>query len=208
MPKSKSRKKSARTSNRSIDWSASADKKSSYFNLVLGGIALAAVAAGAIYLWSAFQTQDAFADYAAQGQSALAKVETTTNFGRNHLSPGQSHSYSQNFPTSGTHQTSWINPGFYSERQPPTQLVHSLEHGHIVIYYEDPGADAVTHMKDWASLYGADWQGVIATPSSGLGQAVVLTAWRKILKLDRFEAAAAAAFIDEFRGRGPEHPVR
>jgi hypothetical protein len=37
---------------------------------------------------------------------------------------------------------------------------------------------------------------------------VVLTAWRKILKLDSFEPAAAAAFIDTYRGRGPEKRVR
>jgi hypothetical protein len=49
---------------------------------------------------------------------------------------------------------------------------------------------------------------VVAAPSSGLGKAVVLTAWRKILKLDEFDPAAAAAFIDKFRGRGPENRVR
>jgi hypothetical protein len=49
---------------------------------------------------------------------------------------------------------------------------------------------------------------VIATRSSGLGKAVVLTAWRRILRLDEFDPPAAAAFIDQFRGRGPENPVR
>ena len=44
--------------------------------------------------------------------------------------------------------------------------------------------------------------------SSGLGKSVVLTAWRKILKLDSFEPAAAAAFVDTYRGRGPEKRVR
>jgi hypothetical protein len=37
---------------------------------------------------------------------------------------------------------------------------------------------------------------------------VVLTAWRKILKLDTFEPASAAAFVDAYRGRGPENKVR
>ncbi len=63
-------------------------------------------------------------------------------------------------------------------------------------------------MKDWAALYGGNWDGVVAAPSSGLGKAVALTAWRKILKLDEFDPAAVAAFIDEFRGRGPEKRVR
>ena len=71
-----------------------------------------------------------------------------------------------------------------------------------------PGAEAVQLLKDWTSPYGGQWAGVVATPSSGLGKAVVLTAWRKILKLDEFDPAAAAAFVDRFRGRGPEKKVR
>ncbi len=63
-------------------------------------------------------------------------------------------------------------------------------------------------LKDWASLFSGNWSGVVAVPSSGLGKAVVLTAWRKILKLDAFEPAAAAAFVDAYRGRGPENKVR
>jgi hypothetical protein len=42
----------------------------------------------------------------------------------------------------------------------------------------------------------------------GIGQQIILTAWTKELRLEEFDAAAAAAFIDRFRGRGPEHPVR
>ena len=35
-----------------------------------------------------------------------------------------------------------------------------------------------------------------------------MTAWRKRLRLKTFDASAAAAFIDAYRGRGPENPVR
>jgi hypothetical protein len=35
-----------------------------------------------------------------------------------------------------------------------------------------------------------------------------LTAWTKKLSLVQFDEAAAAAFIDAFRGRGLENPVR
>ena len=46
----------------------------------------------------------------------------------------------------------------------------------------------------------------VSTPDGG--EAIVLTAWTKRLRLDPFDPAAAAAFIDAYRGRGPEHPVR
>ena len=76
------------------------------------------------------------------------------------------------------------------------------------IYYDRPGPDAISTLEDWTSLYTGHWDGVIATPSPGLGKAVVLTAWRKKFELERFAPAASAAFIDAFRGRGPENPVR
>ena len=52
------------------------------------------------------------------------------------------------------------------------------------------------------------WDGLIASPSPGLGSAVLLNAWTKSLKLEPFDPIAAAAFIDTYRGRGPENPVR
>ena len=45
-------------------------------------------------------------------------------------------------------------------------------------------------------------------PQPGIGQTVVLTAWIKRLMLPNFERPAAAAFIDLYRGRGPEKRVR
>ncbi len=42
----------------------------------------------------------------------------------------------------------------------------------------------------------------------GMGKRVVLVAWTKLLRLRKFDAASAAAFIDAYRGRGPEQRVR
>lgn len=208
MPKSRTRKKPAKSKAKSIDWGAAAAKGSGRINLVLGAIALAAVVAGGLYFWQLQQAGSTFEALIAEGQPALARVETTPDHGAGHLAPGQGHSYDTAFPTSGIHDLTPIEPGFYTEPQRPTQLVHSVEHGHIVIYYEDPGAEALAMLKDWTSLFGGHWDGVVATPTTGLGKAVVLTAWRKILRLDSFEPAPAAAFVDAYRGRGPEKRVR
>ena len=40
------------------------------------------------------------------------------------------------------------------------------------------------------------------------GNAVLLNAWTKSLKLEPFDPVTAAGFIDTYRGRGPENPVR
>ncbi len=212
MPKSRTRQKSAKgkgkSKAKSIDWGAASAKGSGRINLVLGAIALAAVVAGGLYFWQLRQAGSDFEPLIAEGQPALARVETTPDRGGGHLSPGQGHSYDSAFPTSGIHDRTPTGPGFYTEPQRPTQLVHSVEHGHIVIYYEDPGAEAIATLKDWTALFGGHWDGVVATPTTGLGKAVVLTAWRKVLKLDAFEPASAAAFVDAYRGRGPENKVR
>ena len=82
------------------------------------------------------------------------------------------------------------------------------EHGLIVVYYDKPGTEALETLTAWAQLYDAPWSGVVLTQKPGLGEALVLTAWNRLFRLERFDTAAAAAFIDAFRGRGPEKPVR
>ena|SRR5918996_4475010 len=78
----------------------------------------------------------------------------------------------------------------------------------IVTYYDKPGAEGMKRLEGWAGLHDGQWSGLVVTPAAGLGEAVVLTAWTKRLELDTFNPAGAAAFIDAYRGRGPEHPVR
>ena len=127
MPKSRTRKKSAKVKPKSIDWSAGSAKGSGRINLVLGAVALAAVVAGGLYFWQLQQAGSDFEALIAGGQPALAGVETTPDRGGGHLQPGQSHSYGIAFPTSGIHDRVPLDPGFYTEYQRPTQLVHSVE---------------------------------------------------------------------------------
>ena len=143
MPKSRTRKKSKKGPSRQVDWGGPATKASGRINFVLGAIAVVALVAGGLYLWRNYQASDAFEALAVQGQAALARVETPSGRGGGHLAPGRSHVYGERFPTSGIHHRVPLNPGFYRDPQPATKRVHSAEHGHIVIYYESPGAEAM-----------------------------------------------------------------
>ena len=78
----------------------------------------------------------------------------------------------------------------------------------VVIYYDAPTMAVAETLDNWADLFGAPWSGVVMAPKPGLGEIIILAAWRKTLTLDLFDGDAAAAFIDAYRGRGPEHPVR
>ncbi len=208
MSKSRAKKKTRTSSNRQINWGGKATRGSRRTNMVLGAIVVLALVAGGLYWRRGDQLDAAFGALAAEGQASLSRVRTLSSRGGGHLAVGQSHSYDERFPTSGIHNAVPVNPGFYREVQLPTALVHSIEHGHVVVYYENPGVDAIQFFKDWTSFYDGNWDGLVAVPATGLGSAVVLTAWRKIYRLDDFDPAAAAAFIDLYRGRGPENPVR
>ncbi len=172
-------------------------------------IVLAVIAGlGGWYAWQSMRLEDAFQKLTEAGKPFLSQVETQRNFGGGHLSPGEIVKYQDQFPTSGKHSVETIEPGFYETPQAPTRLVHSVEHGHIVIYYDNPDSGALKTLRSWAKLYVGHWSGVVVVRSPGLRDEIVLSAWRKILRMKSFDKAGAAAFIDTFRGRGPEKKVR
>jgi hypothetical protein len=162
----------------------------------------------AVYYWEYFRAEWAFAADAERGKPALADVEKLQDDGRSVLPADTMHVYDEAFPTSGPYDPLWANPGFYFTLQTPTLLVHSLERGHVVIYYDKPAPDVLNTLRQWAGLFHEDRDGIIVVPYPGLDEAIVLTAWQRRLRLSQFDPNAGAAFIDAFRGRGPERQVR
>ncbi len=180
--------------------------------LIYGLIALAVLAGGAWFAydwWRVSGAEEPFQALVPKGRAALAMVQTLPGLpGNNHLGPGQALDYGTAFPIAGPHSRVPTDPGYYDGPQPAVEVVHALEHGHIVIYKDQPGAAAEDNLKAWARLFRGQWSGVVVLSREGLGKALVLTAWKKRLDLDAFDAATTAAFIDAYRGRGPENPVR
>ena len=175
---------------------------------VIYGIAVLALTGAGYGFFAPQQEEGAFEAFAAAGQSELKRVERFPNEGRTHVPAGTQINYGTNPPTSGPHFIHWVNPGFYETSKGRSNLVHSLEHGMIVIYYDQPSAEDLETLKRWTALFTGPWSGIVSVRRAGLGEKVILTAWRRILRLDHLETEAAAAFIDAYRGRGPENPVR
>lgn len=211
MAKQKSRKrknKAGGSSAKAVSWGGKSSPTASRLNILFGLIALAAVASGIAYWVTHQESEAAFLELVAEGRDRLEGITTHPNLGRRHLEIGESYHYTAEFPTSGPHERIWAEPGFYELVPPRTRIVHALEHGNIVIYYDKPGSETMDTLEAWTRLYGGQWDGLLAVPKPGLGEKLVLTAWVKELHQPRFDPAAAAAFIDKFRGRGPENPVR
>jgi hypothetical protein len=206
--KSKTRKK-GQSQSRHLNWGPNVTRKQrTRDRLIVVAIVVVAIIGGGAFWWNFTRSVSEFDELAASGAKALERVQTQPIAGNNHLPIGQRITYPSQFPTSGDHDTRPIRAGFYEEPQWPERLVHSQEHGNIVIYYDqlDPADREI--LKDWTALYTGQWSGVVATPMPGIGRRVVLAGWGRLLRLRKFDAASAAAFIDAYRGRGPEQRVR
>ncbi len=206
--KSKTRKK-RQTQSRDLHWGPNVTRKQRTRDRLIVVIVVALVVlGGGAFWWSQTRATSAFDELAAAGARALDRVQTEPSAGNTHLPIGQRITYPTQFPTSGPHDSRPLRAGFYEEAQWPERLVHSQEHGNIVIYYDELDPADRKIIEEWTNLYTGQWDGVIATPMPGIGQRVVLVAWTRLLRLRKFDAAAAAAFIDAYRGRGPEQRVR
>lgn len=58
------------------------------------------------------------------------------DLGRGHVEIGAEVQYNSNPPTSGQHYEDWVRAGVYDEPKDDRNLVHSLEHGYIVMSYK------------------------------------------------------------------------
>jgi hypothetical protein len=144
--------------------------------------------------------------------SLLSGVEQFPSEGANHVGAGTDIDYARMPPTSGPHYNGWTDAGFYDETPAMGRLVHSLEHGAVVVYY-DPAAvttDARESLRTFASAHTGQWRSVIVAPhpAADPDAAYVLTAWRHRLTMDEYDEETVRAFLAEYLGRGPENPVR
>lgn len=150
-------------------------------------------------------------DPAAQARAAPEPVQSFPFEGFEHVPLGTSIAYRTDPPTSGPHYDMVAQPGFYEDRTPaPGLLVHNLEHGHVVIYYSRGllGTEARSYLQELTQRYRGTWDAVLAVPRDDDRYELILTAWQHMQRLPAFERQAVDAFVDRFRGRGPEHPVR
>jgi len=131
--------------------------------------------------------------------------------GREHVPDGTQVMYKTNPPTSGRHYAKWLPPGVYEvDKTKPELLVHNLEHGNIVVYFDRSqlAPDAIDALLVLPKNNAGQWDGVVLVDQKGLASPLILTAWRVHMPLKKYDAKKVERFLDAFRGRGPENPVR
>ncbi|MGH9149843.1 MAG: DUF3105 domain-containing protein, partial [Acidimicrobiales bacterium] len=117
--------------------------------------------------------------------------------------------YTVNPPAGGVHLASAAPAGTYpAESLPPDgQLVHSLEHGYVVLWHRSglPEAD----MERLRGVRDAFARDVLMVERPSLPTPVAAAAWHRRLLCPRAEPEPLSRFVDEFRNKGPErvpHP--
>lgn len=136
--------------------------------------------------------------------------------GRVHLADlSQKVKYASKPPTSGNHFQVPAEDGAYEDPPDVKEVVHTLEHGRIVIWFKkDLPADQRAALK---AYYDEDsYQMVLLPDTTGMKYAVAATAWNRdpapngtgrllgCMEYNDQIFTALEAFKDEHRSRGPE----
>ncbi len=173
---------------------------------MLGGGALALVILVAVVVWASVR--------------ASAPVGSEQRFptqGNSHIPQGSASPIEYNSvpPTSGPHYPGLAPWDVYTEPIRYEQLLHNLEDGGVVIYYQCPEGcpELVAQLEELVRPYVDEGRHVVVAPNvpgwtpSGnqpahkdMGAQIALTAWRVLDKLDAFDAERIRAFIERYEG--------
>lgn len=171
----------------------------------------AAFVAALLVLGVLARQSDPYALSAHGSPTLLKAVRTFPSEGHKHFAEGTPIHYGTTPPTSGNHYPTPVPPGLYKSPPPAGNLVHSLEHGNVVVYYRerDLSAGDKAVLQDWVSHYGGPWEGFVVVPNPYPNPPyLVLTAWTHMMVLNHYDPKAVNAFASQYLGRGPENPVR
>jgi Protein of unknown function (DUF3105) len=125
-------------------------------------------------------------------------VKSFPEAGRTHIDAGQQPgNWNSNPPTSGDHLANWLQPGVYDGEQDPRAMVHSLEHGYVLMLYKDIPDDQLDQLRQFAEQ--RQGSKLILAPYSGLPQnGVALAAWRNLELLQRVNMDVVQAFVNDY----------
>jgi hypothetical protein len=116
--------------------------------------------------------------------------------------------YNSDPPTSGPHYDQTVEAGVYLEQIPDEYLVHNLEHGYVIIWYdctalsEDECAELVAGMLNVFEAF--DGYKVIGVPRLGMQTPIALTSWGRLARLETWDEAFVIDFIETYQNQAPE----
>jgi hypothetical protein len=135
-----------------------------------------------------------------------------------HVPEGTVITYSTNPPSSGSHYPIWANFREYANPVADGYLVHSMEHGAVVLFYDcDPNAcvappgvlDALRAVRNAVPTDpGCDPSirvRIILAPRPANDVPIAAAAWGATYKADCVDAPSLSKFITDFYAKAPEN---
>ncbi len=117
--------------------------------------------------------------------------------------------YNTSPPTSGDHWNGPARCGFYEEGLPEEQIVHNLEHGHIVVSYNLHSVEEVDQLKDALNGVGlSEIWGVSRSYDKIPSGTVALAAWGVLDTMQGVDKDRIETFFETYSGAlGPERII-
>ena len=170
--------------------------------LVWGGVALLLVAITGFMLWNGLRPL--------AGESVPLMPNSSQ-----HIDPNAPPSYHTDPPTSGPHFASTLPAGFYEEadlsnlpQYPEGYLVHNLEHGHVILWYNCDLLDdaACDQLKAQLQEVVDSFNGtkVVAFPWNSIEVPLVMTSWARMQRFSEFDRDQVVRFVRTNRNQSPE----
>ena len=137
---------------------------------------------------------------------------------REHIPDGQKAlDYNSDPPTSGQHYDVPAEAGFYNEAPADETLVHNLEHGHVVIYYNcelisveecEPLKQQIKNSMSEAGLVRETRTiKLVAVPRPGMPNLITYTSWGRLYRADAFDPEEFQLYVKQNRNRAAPEPL-
>ncbi len=124
--------------------------------------------------------------------------------GRQHFPDDTKITYDTNPPAEGNHYPEAQDAGVYTTAPADGHLVHSLEHGAVILWY-NPKLLSQDQVKQLTNLFNSiSLSKTIMTPRESMDVSVAVTSWGRILKLESIDEKQIKAFFETNYNRGPE----
>lgn len=166
--------------------------------VIIGGMIAAALLLGAGILYPMLQPSGP----TSVGSAACDNLQVMEDEGRAHLQPGDPvPAYKSVPPTSGTHNPVWYPAGVYDRTADITMLVHSQEHGYVILYHNGISQEEVQQL---IRIQQSDPFKLIVAEYPNMPQKIAIGAWGHLQNCSGVNEQTIRSFIAQFRDHGPE----
>lgn len=178
-------------------------KRRSSLPLILGIGALVVLAALAVFVLN-----NSSSTATLENERAIEPYASDPAVQRDHVD-GTAVQYTTNPPVGGNHWSRTATWGVQTVAPPDQALVHNLEHGGVVIWYDPAKVDAATveRLRTFTrTLQTVNFRVVLTPRATGIenGKAIAMTSWGYIMSLDGYDEGQLRGFFNSHINEGPE----